>query len=134
MTSIDQLVEEQTKEMIENQFSEFMSVFKHGEDAPKAIIQNAKAKLDIFKVARLFRHLPEVNKWELESGHVQIKCPFHDDNNPSCSLWRDINAFKCWSCGTKGDIVTFIQLLAGTDRVPLQLLQRMLEKDKLKKS
>ena len=133
MTSIDQLAEEQTKEMVARQFDEFMQVFKHGDDAPKMVIERAKEELDIFKVARLYGHLHKLNRWEAKNNHVQIKCPFHDDNNPSCSLWRDINAFKCWSCGSRGDVVTFIQLLEGNDKVPLTLLKKMLTKEKLKK-
>lgn len=131
MSNIDELVEKQTKEMVDKQFAEFMEVYQQGQDSTKVVIQDAKETLDIFKVARAFGVLPRLNRWEAQSNHVQIKCPFHDDTNPSCSLWRDINAFKCWACGTKGDIITFIQLLQSTDKVPVTLLKKMLEKDKL---
>ena len=133
MKNLDKAIEKQTKEDVDRQFSEFMSVFKGGEDSVPAILSRAKNELDIWKIARLYGRLPRLNRWEREQTHIHIKCPFHDDNNPSCSVWRDINAFKCWSCGTSGDIITFIQLLSGTNKVPVGLIKRMLEKKKLHK-
>jgi DNA primase len=35
-------------------------------------------------------------------------CPFHDDNNPSLSIKGEY--FKCWSCGTAGDVFDFVML------------------------
>lgn len=123
-----------SKEEVDRQFSEFMSVLNEGEDSVPAVLARAKNELDIFKMARLYGHLPRLNKYEANSNHIHIVCPFHDDTNPSCSLWRDIGGFKCWSCGTKGDIITFIQLLSGTSKVPVGLIRRMLNKEKLKKN
>jgi DNA primase catalytic core len=36
-------------------------------------------------------------------------CPFHDDNNPSCSISDDKGLFYCFSCATSGDIFGFVQ-------------------------
>jgi DNA primase len=36
-------------------------------------------------------------------------CPFHDDHNPSLELNRERQTFKCWSCGTGGDIFDFVK-------------------------
>lgn len=38
-------------------------------------------------------------------------CPFHDDTNPSLTLPREKNIFKCFSCGAGGDAITFVSKL-----------------------
>ena len=35
-------------------------------------------------------------------------CPFHDDKNPSMSVSPQKKVFKCFSCGTAGDVITFV--------------------------
>ncbi len=35
-------------------------------------------------------------------------CPFHQDKNPSMSVSREKNLFKCFSCGEGGDALTFM--------------------------
>lgn len=35
-------------------------------------------------------------------------CPFHDDHNPSLSISKDKNMFKCFVCGTSGDVFSFV--------------------------
>lgn len=36
-------------------------------------------------------------------------CPFHDDHNPSMTVDRRRQRYKCWSCGEGGDVFTFVQ-------------------------
>ena len=36
-------------------------------------------------------------------------CPFHDDKNPSLSISKDKQIFKCFVCGTGGDSIGFVQ-------------------------
>ncbi|MDD3422043.1 MAG: DNA primase [Bacilli bacterium] len=36
-------------------------------------------------------------------------CPFHDDTNPSLSVSPDKQIFKCFVCGTSGNVFTFIR-------------------------
>lgn len=38
---------------------------------------------------------------------TMMRCPFHDDKDPSLSFSDTKNIFKCWGCGVKGDIVEF---------------------------
>jgi hypothetical protein len=45
------------------------------------------------------------------SRHVGL-CPFHDDRNPSLSVYPD-NHFKCFSCGAYGDQIDFVQKMYG---------------------
>ena len=35
-------------------------------------------------------------------------CPFHDDNNPSMSVSREKNIYKCFSCGATGSVFKFV--------------------------
>lgn len=35
-------------------------------------------------------------------------CPFHDDHNPSLSINKEKNIFKCFVCGTSGDVFGFV--------------------------
>ena len=35
-------------------------------------------------------------------------CPFHDDTNPSMSVSREKQIYRCFSCGASGNIFTFL--------------------------
>ncbi len=35
-------------------------------------------------------------------------CPFHEDKNPSFDVNPDIGYYRCWSCGAKGDVFTWV--------------------------
>lgn len=36
-------------------------------------------------------------------------CPFHDDTNPSLSVSRDLQIFKCFTCNEKGNVFDFVK-------------------------
>lgn len=131
---LDRAVEENTKERVDKMFTKMLNIIKYGPDSNEFILLEAKQELDIFKVADEFGVLHKLNDWEAQHNHVHIKCPFHQDNNPSCSIWREIGAYKCWSCGEKGDIIRFVQLLSGSSNVPYGLLRRLLKKENLLKN
>lgn len=42
----------------------------------------------------------------VETFGLSAKCPFHDDNNPSLSIWNTQNGqmWKCWTCGISGGV------------------------------
>jgi len=55
---------------------------------------------------------------EIIGGYTQLKpggkvftglCPFHADKNPSFRVSRTFQSYRCWSCGEKGDVFTFLQ-------------------------
>ena len=39
----------------------------------------------------------------------KLVCPFHDDHDPSLSISTDKQIFKCFVCGTGGNVFTFVQ-------------------------
>ena len=46
-------------------------------------------------------------------------CPFHDDKNPSMSVNQQKKVFKCFSCGTAGDVVSFVSKIKKTSSIYL---------------
>lgn len=58
----------------------------------------------------------------LIGGHVPLKkrgndlvglCPFHAEKTPSFHVHPDRGFFKCFGCGTGGDVITFVQKTEG---------------------
>lgn len=46
-------------------------------------------------------------------SQFNICCPFHDDRNPSLTVYTDTNTFRCWSgCndGKRGDVIDIVKL------------------------
>ncbi len=42
-------------------------------------------------------------------------CPFHSDHNPSMSVSREKQIYKCFSCGASGNVFTFIMEYENVD-------------------
>jgi hypothetical protein len=40
-------------------------------------------------------------------------CPFHPDTHPSLKVNTDLQKYKCWACGEKGDALDFVQRIHG---------------------
>ena len=40
-----------------------------------------------------------------------VKCPFHDDKNPSMKLYEDSQKYHCFGCGEHGDVIDFVSKL-----------------------
>jgi DNA primase len=45
------------------------------------------------------------------ANFVMTKCLFHDDRTPSMSVTISNGAYRCFSCGTRGDLVDLIEQL-----------------------
>jgi hypothetical protein len=41
------------------------------------------------------------------------RCPFHDDQSPSLSVYLDSNRYYCFACGARGDTIALVQQLEG---------------------
>ena len=68
----------------------------------KAIINDIRNKIDIVDV--ISEYVPLSQKGKNYFG----VCPFHNDTNPSMSVSREKQIYKCFSCGASGNVFTFI--------------------------
>ena len=41
--------------------------------------------------------------------HHLLKCPFHNDEDPSLKIYPETNTFNCFGCGVAGDVIEFIE-------------------------
>src|SRR5690554_5401447 len=41
--------------------------------------------------------------------NYHIKCPFHQDDKPSCKIYPETGTFHCFGCGATGDQIEFIE-------------------------
>lgn len=69
-------------------------------------------------------------------------CPFHEDKNPSMSVSPTKKVFKCFSCNTGGDVITFVskiknipvrdamRLVGETVGVKVQVSKKEIERQK----
>ena len=65
-------------------------------------IRDIKSHLSILTVLSHYHLQPGKNSL--------IKCPFHDDKDPSLKVYTTTNTFNCFGCGKAGDVIEFIQL------------------------
>ena len=54
-------------------------------------------------------------------------CPFHDDKNPSMSVSDSVKMFNCFSCNTKGNVITFVSKYENIsiDQATIKLAERL---------
>jgi DNA primase catalytic core len=51
-----------------------------------------------------------LNHYSLQPDrHHLLKCPFHDDKDPSLRIYPETNTFNCFGCGAAGDVIEFIE-------------------------
>ena len=67
------------------------------------IISDVRRRLDIVEV--ISGYIPLAQKGKNFFG----VCPFHDDTNPSMSVSREKQIYRCFSCGASGNVFTFVQ-------------------------
>lgn len=66
------------------------------------IVEEVRKKTDI--VDLISEYIPLIKKGKNYFG----VCPFHDDSNPSMSISREKQIYKCFSCGASGNIYNFL--------------------------
>ena len=71
------------------------------------IINEIRSKIDI--VDLISEYVPLSQKGKNYFG----VCPFHNDTNPSMSVSREKQIYKCFSCGESGNVITFVQKYNG---------------------
>lgn len=78
---------------------------------PEEVINEIRQKANIEDV--IGHYIEVIRKG---NGYVAM-CPFHDDHNPSLSISKDKQIFKCFVCGTAGDVFGFVQKYENVDYV-----------------
>lgn len=53
------------------------------------------------------------------TNHNKIKCPLHEENDPSCSYYALKNTFHCFSCGENFDCIRLYRELSYLDDKPV---------------
>lgn len=67
------------------------------------VIQEIRSKVDIVDIVS--EYVPLTQKGKNFFG----VCPFHDDTNPSMSVSREKQIYRCFSCGASGNVFQFVQ-------------------------
>ena len=65
-------------------------------------INEIRQKVDIVDI--IGDYIPLIQKGKNFFG----VCPFHDDTNPSMSVSREKQIYRCFSCGASGNVFTFL--------------------------
>lgn len=63
---------------------------------------------------------------EKKGNDVFISCPFHSENDASCSVHIDNGIFNCFSCSESG---SFAKLIAQIDDISIREAEQLLYKD-----
>ncbi len=61
-----------------------------------------------------------------EGNQVKIRCPFHDDERPSCSVNLEKKLFHCFACDQRGNVLDFVhrmEAIHATDGATVSLRQ-----------
>ena len=61
-----------------------------------------------------------------QGDQVKIRCPFHDDERPSCSVNLAKKLFHCFGCDLKGNVLYFVhrmEALHAADGATVSLRQ-----------
>ena len=69
------------------------------------------------------------------ASDVVIKCPFHEDEVPSCSMNDTMHAFMCFSCGRHGSYIEFLTMysneIEGINTNFYEKLNQLLREDEM---
>ncbi len=66
--------------------------------------------MEIKEIKQRLSILTVLNHYNLEPDrHQMLKCPFHEDDQPSLKIYTETNTFNCFGCNANGDVIEFIQ-------------------------
>lgn len=69
--------------------------------------------VDKENIQHIKRHGGEAIKRIMGTRKDKVKCPFHNDKNPSMVIGNA--GFKCFGCGANGDVIDFVQRMYDID-------------------
>ncbi|MFZ5365490.1 MAG: DNA primase [Patescibacteria group bacterium] len=73
-------------------------------------IDEIKQRIDIVQLVGEY-----VQDLRQSGTNWKAKCPFHNEKTPSFLVSQEKQIYKCFGCGSGGDIFTFIQEIEGMD-------------------
>jgi DNA primase len=80
--------------------------------APWVSFKTIKEQVGIEQILAHYGLLQEAKR----TGHeLRIRCPFHEDTQPSFTAHTQKNGFRCFGCSAKGNIFGFVRLKEGID-------------------
>ena len=71
-------------------------------------VYNNSLRKEIVDKADIVSIVSQYVSLEKKGANYLGLCPFHEDKNPSMSVSPTKKVFKCFSCNTGGDVVTFV--------------------------
>ena len=71
-------------------------------------VYNNSLRKEIVEKADIVSIISQYVSLEKKGANYIGLCPFHEDKNPSMSVSPTKKVFKCFSCNTGGDVVTFV--------------------------
>jgi DNA primase len=83
----------------------------------RTIKEEIRARCDIVEIISTYTQLKKAGK------NFTGLCPFHADTRPSFTVTPQFQSYRCWSCGEKGDVFTFIQKKENLDFI--EVLERL---------
>jgi hypothetical protein len=86
--------------------------FKGNEDDFMSVINQIKNTIPIIDALERYT-VANFKKVRTSRLRFNISCPFHNDRNPSFTVYTDTNTFRCWSgCndGKRGDVIEIVKL------------------------
>lgn len=92
------------------------------------LIPQLKDRLDLVKMVQAVRTAELGELKRAGRGNFKGRCPFHDEKSGSFYVFGEIGAFKCYGCGKKGDVLTWLawehcKTFKPTDEQFTELLQ-----------
>jgi DNA primase len=67
--------------------------------------------MEIGEIKSSLNILTVLQHYQLSANkNSMLKCPFHEDKDPSLKVYTNTNTFNCFGCGKSGDQIEFIQL------------------------
>lgn len=74
-------------------------------------IAEIKNSIDILAVVRSYG--VELQK---KGSYFTGRCPIHEDKKPSFAVYPKTQTFKCYGCGSGGDVVDFVEKMENCDK------------------
>jgi len=66
-------------------------------------------------IEQILEHYGLLQHGKRKGHELRLHCPFHEDDEPSCTVHTQKNGFHCFGCGAKGNIFVFVRLKEGID-------------------